>query len=136
MRLTLLFLAILMASVVYRASLDTIIVAPAIAGPVVMMTGTTIVGDVEPIQPTHDITHLDYVEVIWYDTKAELNQVYQRGCLNQIQECEKSVLAFTRVVPEDFACEIHALKPVNVDAGRMDILGHEFAHCLFGSFHD
>ncbi len=128
MRLILLFLAILMASVVYRASLESVFVTEP-----VVMEGMTIVGSV-PIEPTHNITEVA-TKVIWYESKAELNRIYTRNCSTQIQTCHKSVLAFTNVWPDSGYCEIHALKPVNIDAGRMDTLGHEFAHCLFGSFH-
>jgi len=105
---------------------------------ILQLEGMIIIGDPdapEQMIPTHRINHVD-VNVTWYDTKEELNRIYQRNCLRQIQDCEKSVLAFTQIWVEDEYCEIHSLVPVNVDGGRMNILGHEFCHCLFGEFHE
>ena len=100
----------------------------------VPLPGMTIVG-AELIKPTHDIDEVT-VYVTWYETKAELNRIYQRLCIDNVRPCEKSVLGFTHVDPEEKVCDIHALKPITVDEERMKVLGHEFSHCLFGDFHE
>ncbi len=102
---------------------------------VIELSGMTIIGNEEPVAPTHNLIDVD-VHMVWYETKEELNRIYQRTCNDVIQPCEKSVLAFTRIWPEDKTCEIHAMIPELVDKAKMKVLGHEFSHCLFGAFHE
>ena len=99
----------------------------------VELPGMTIVG-AELVVPTHNITEVT-VYVTWFDSKAELNRIYQRLCNNNIKPCERSVLGFTQIDPENKTCDIYALKPITVDEERMKVVGHEFSHCLFGAFH-
>ena len=106
---------------------------PEIYPEAIELPGMTIVG-AELVVPVHDITEVT-AHITWYETKAELNRIYQRLCINNVEPCAKSVLGFTNVNPETKTCNIHALKPITVDEERMKVLGHEFSHCLFGAFH-
>jgi hypothetical protein len=99
----------------------------------VELSGMTIVG-AEPIVPEHNMIEFNVI-VTWFESKAELNRIYQRLCLDNINPCEKSVLGFTQVSFEDKACHIRALLPLDVDGDRTKVAGHEFLHCTFGAFH-
>ena len=105
---------------------------------IIELPGMTIIGNQEPqepIVPTQNLTEVS-VRMVWYDTKEELNRIYQRTCNPVLHRCERSVLAFTRAVPGENECEVHAMIPKLVDQAKMRVLGHEFSHCLFGAFHE
>ena len=86
-----------------------------------------------PLNPSWNVNEVD-VNVVWYDTKEELNRIYRRNCIPTHTPCKESVEAFTKTW-RGLPCTIHALKPQYVNDTLMDILGHEFSHCLFGTFH-
>ena len=93
----------------------------------------TIIGR-EPVVPTRNVTEVN-VRVVWYETKEELNRIYHRICTPSRIPCAQGVNGFTKTGQDESKCEIHALKPEYVNDSIMNVLGHEFSHCLFGSFH-
>lgn len=100
--------------------------------------GMTIIGDPDApdiIIPTHNINKVT-ATVVWHETVESVDESYQRTCLSQLQECEKKVRGYAYYDLEARTCTIHTVKPVEVIGPEMFVLGHEFAHCLFGDYHE
>ena len=80
---------------------------------IIRLPGMTIIGNLEPqeqVVPKQNLTEVT-VRMVWYDTKEELNRIYQRTCNPVLHRCERIVLAFTRAVPGENECEAHAMIP-------------------------
>ena len=72
--------------------------------------------------------------VHWYSTQGQVDKVFVEhfGTTNPGRE------GFAVWVKNDTApyrCEIHTLRPKNVDDNKMNVLGHELSHCVLGTFH-
>ena len=75
------------------------------------------------------------ITVVYHENATELNRsYYERFGNDGIKRLGYAVYANPGRQP--YWCEIHALAPRSTDDEKMDTLGHELSHCVFGQFHD
>lgn len=78
--------------------------------------------------------YIPSVRVVVYKTQAELRRAYEViGKMPAGAADKDEILAFAHPRPDNAVCEIHIIDP-EVDY-EPAILGHEFAHCLYGLWH-
>lgn len=77
------------------------------------------------------------VKVTVYGDLAALNQAY-RDAVRQYGDAggsPKIINGFNLKVGND--CEIHVMRiPSKASGKELEVLGHEMAHCLYGSYHN
>lgn len=56
--------------------------------------------------------------------------------VNQGHEVSDNVVGFAVWSPNDLKCDIYYVTPKYVDRVPMNTMGHELAHCIYGSFHN
>lgn len=86
----------------------------------------------DQLEGSHDWTGQKiFTTTYMYDTIKELQKIELELLGEQRRE------GFAIWYPEDMECEIHTLKPSSEnDSKRIELLGHEFLHCLIGNYHD
>jgi hypothetical protein len=86
------------------------------------------------ITKTHDNEGVSFtVKPVFYDSPKELNKAFEESGLKQHQ---KSVEGWSGWNDDGSYCEIHVLRLRSTDdSPKMLTYGHEFVHCVYGSFH-
>lgn len=76
------------------------------------------------------------VMVVVHRTVEELNIERNKTILANNLEPAEGQAAGWSITWHDGLCEVHILPIESVrDDDRMEVLGHELAHCLYGSYH-
>jgi hypothetical protein len=71
------------------------------------------------------------VTMHWYEDAAELRTAsIVRGV--PVEAEAFSVMTYRG---DSYRCEIHMVRPADLSAYTQELIGHEFAHCLFGDWH-
>lgn len=74
------------------------------------------------------------ISVYFYPTKRQLNEEYnKRYGGNETEREGFAVWANPGKMP--YWCEIHVLEPIWIDDENTLTMGHELAHCIYGSYH-
>jgi hypothetical protein len=78
------------------------------------------------------------VKVVWHASEAEVRQAFvdavkETGQKADIKAEVKTMRGFS--MNRGGVCEIHAMRPARVDDDRTTTVGHEYLHCLWGSYH-
>ena len=75
------------------------------------------------------------ITVIYHESEGALNaSYYERFGHDGVKRLGYAVYANPGRQP--YWCEIHAIAPKKADDERMNTMGHELSHCVFGQFHD
>lgn len=75
------------------------------------------------------------ITVIFYDNFSDLNAAY-RERFGTDRNKKLGFAVYANPGRQPYWCEIHAVPPLKTDDEKMDTLGHELSHCLYGQFHD
>jgi len=75
------------------------------------------------------------ITVIFHESESELNKAYFERFGGNRTEKKLGFAVFANPGNKPYWCEIHATRPTRADDEKMNTLGHELAHCVFGQFH-
>lgn len=86
-----------------------------------------------PIIPTHNWVETPInVTTHFYDSVRSLSQAYWTN----VKDDGKERYGWAVWYPEDKECVIHVVEVKHANDNRViETLGHEFLHCLYGSWH-
>lgn len=77
-----------------------------------------------------------HITVIFHENEQALNKAYFERFGGNRKEKKLGFAVFANPGNKPYWCEIHATRPTRADDEKMDTMGHELAHCVFGQFHD
>jgi hypothetical protein len=73
------------------------------------------------------------LEIHFFTFSNELEMI--EDLRNKGYEVPNELLGFSVWSPQDNKCEVYHVTPKYTDDIRTKTLGHEVAHCIYGSFH-
>jgi len=94
--------------------------------------------DSEPRQIKQDFDRSGealHITVIFHENEQALNKAYFERFGGNRKEKKLGFAVFANPGNKPYWCEIHATRPTRADDEKMDTMGHELAHCVFGQFH-
>lgn len=67
----------------------------------------------------------------WYKSRAAMNSAYPK----QVEVDGFSEMTTNPGGIAGYRCDIYLAYPANLGKSEQELIGHEFAHCLFGAYH-
>jgi len=110
-----------------------------VLGTAILSLGALITG----CEPSDDKIKQDFdrsgqelrVTVIFHDSLSDLNAAYRERFGNDGTQ-KLGFAVYANPGRQPYWCEIHAIAPDKADDVKMNTMGHELAHCIYGQFHD
>lgn len=97
------------------------------------VSGANASGGSRKLQPEFDRREVT-VRLVYYPNPRALREAAPSGPQRFIGSARAEVKAWAEIDLTGGPCTIHVVDPaINY---QPDVLGHEFAHCLFGRWHD